>query len=152
MPPTQDVALPPVEGLKYYLHPNACFLAIKAKLTKQKEEILAPIHIVYKAKEVRVPLKFFANAGTFELYLYVLKDREPLGGTFNFSGQREAVHLKKFGIHYNSFELADSVFLSELKVNGLQEKKTTILRYLGKRVNDKKNPIRKWDQDPMLDL
>jgi hypothetical protein len=57
----------PFAGLRYYLKPHACFLAIKVKGNRGKENTLHPLHVVYSAKEARLPLKFFAQAGALGL-------------------------------------------------------------------------------------
>lgn len=131
----------PLQGLKYYLHPGACFLAIKVKKLKSKEELLRPLHIVYRAKEVRLPLKFFANAGVFDVYLYVMGKHR--------SGSART-KLEPWGLRNSGHYQPDSAFVKKTGIKGMPEQDAEIFRYFGERINSKGNRIEKWKEDPLI--
>lgn len=130
----------PKEGLRYYLKPKACFLAIKVKGLKGEREKLKPLHIVYRAEEVRVPLKFFAEAGVFDVFVYSLGS-EPhlsrdLGG-------------KSYGIRRDG---NSPVSQASLRLKGQGKEDSLLTRYFGPGINGRMNRIAMWKEDPLLPI
>lgn len=133
----------PEAGLRYYLKPKACFLAIKVKGLQGKDRTLKPLHVIFHAEEARVPLKFFANAGTFDVYLYLKAKRRP--GSF-----LPQADLETRGFRPDGFTLAEEGLIGKLGVKGLSADSAGIQRFLGKGINTGKNPVSKWPADPLI--
>lgn len=131
----------PEAGLRYYVKPGACFLAIKVKGLASLQEQLRPLHIAYRSKEMRVPLKFFANAGEFDTYLYAVLDSKEAGGS------RE---LEKWGFRWNGEVLLDSAKAASLSLPRPRNPATRLVRYFGKKTNGKGNRIIDWKEDPLI--
>lgn len=133
----------PYAGLKYYLKPHASFLAIRVRGLKGNSKSLKPLHIVYKSQEVRVPLKFFANAGTFDVYIYTISNGK------KFEAETD---LKTKGIFRSGSAQMTSVSSLESKISGLSKADTVISRFFGSRINSKENKLSKWKEDPVFAL
>ncbi len=131
----------PSEGLKYYLKPNACFLAIRVRGLKGREKTLKPIHIVYKSTEFRPPLKFFAKAGIFDAYVYTVSEE------LDVESQNK---LEAFGFIRNGINSADLMNRIGLKRKPIFNTEANVNRYLGSQLNSEKNPISKWSEDPVF--
>ncbi|MDB5103015.1 MAG: hypothetical protein JWP91_704 [Fibrobacteres bacterium] len=139
----------PQAGLKYYLRPKHCFLAIKVKGLQGKDETIKPLHIVYAAETATLPLKFFANAGTFDAYVYVIRpvpvpNRDPKG-----SADLEAFRIGRSG----GLAILSQELRARLDLRGLPKDSLEIIRYLGSRLNGEgAGAIKDWDRDPVIDL
>ena len=129
-----------MEGLRYYLRPKACFLAIKVRALKGKDEVLHPLHVVYRSAEARIPLKFFANAGTFDVYAYALVGRD---------ADADRKGLAAAGFSGTGRRMLDSALRARLGVRGLPGD-SLLLRYEAKNVNAPGNPLSAWREDPRM--
>jgi hypothetical protein len=128
-------------GLRYYLKPKACFLAIKVRSLSGKDNVLHPLHVVYRAPEARVPLKFFANAGVFDGYVYVPARLDADG---------EQSGLKAAGFSLSGSAILDSALREQLGVRGLTGDSMRVQRYLAKNLNTLANPLSGWREDPRV--
>ena len=131
----------PVAGLRYYLKPKACFLAIKVKGMSGVEKVLHPLHVVYRADEARLPLKFFANAGSFQVYVYV-RNRG--------SAPVAQAGLKNAGILENGWLIPDKAIFDKLALNAFASDTGSIQRFFGPKLNDKDHKLSDWKEDPLL--
>lgn len=133
----------PLEGLRYYLKPKSCFLAIKVKGLRGKETMLHPLHVVYRAKEARLPLKFFANAGQFEVFVYVRKST---------ALRVEQEGLAKAGFQRTGQSPSDKESIRNAGITAFPSDTSWIERYHANEINSKENPLSKWKQDPLIAL
>jgi hypothetical protein len=131
----------PPAGLRYYLKPKACFLAIKVRALSGNENVLHPLHVVYRATEARVPLKFFANAGVFDAYVYlpIRADSVP-----------DQAGLKAAGFSVTGGAALDSALRAGLGLKGLPGDSRMFQRYLAKNLNTPGNPLSGWREDPQV--
>ena len=131
----------PLAGLRYYLKPKACFLAIKVRALSGLDKILHPLHVVYRASEARIPLKFFANAGVFDVFVYAPMRQD---------SDQDQTGLKAAGFSETGCALLDSALGSKLAVKGLAGGSTLMKRYFAKSVNTTGNPLSGWREDPQV--
>jgi hypothetical protein len=131
----------PYEGLKYYLKRHACFLAIRVRGLSGKNTSLRPLHIVYKSNEARVPLKFFANAGVFDVYVYTISEGK------NFETDND---LKAKGFVRQGHSELSQVSTLATRISGMDKAAMVVIRYFGSKINSNGNGISKWKEDPVF--
>ncbi len=133
----------PQEGLRYYLHAGHCFLAIKVRNLDGAEKTLKPLHIVYASERASIPLKFFANAGIFDAYVYYIRPK------YSESGWK---HLEASGFRFNGQADLTPAMREKWGIKGLPEGNVEIMRFLGNRLNDGGNRLSDWERDPQVEL
>lgn len=72
----------PVENQRYYLHKGAVFLALKITHLTGSTADIKPLHIVYKADKLTLPLKFSTHSGPFNVLLYTFAPERPKVSSF----------------------------------------------------------------------
>jgi hypothetical protein len=65
----------PKENQYFYVSKGVVFLALKIKNLSGSFTDLKPLHIVYKADTVALPLKFSSHSGVFDVMLYTFTNR-----------------------------------------------------------------------------
>lgn len=133
----------PLAGLQYYLRPGACFLAIKVSRLEGKRAALHPLHIAYRAGEARVPLKFFANAGVFDVHVYALVPK---------ASRVDSKALARYGLRPGGTLSAetDPGFGERLGLTGFPWVGAVLHRYQGAGINGPGHPISAWSEDPLV--
>jgi len=131
----------PYHAMKHYLRPKSCFLAIKVRGLRGTESQLHPLHVAYAAPEVRVPLRFFANAGTFDVYVYLLTRSER---RIRQKGLAAAGFIRTGGGPLGA-EFGKLAGLA-----GPAAGPDFIERYSGFKLNQPGNGLAAWDEDPLI--
>ncbi len=67
----------PAENQRHYLKKGAVFLALKLGHLQGSAATVKPLHIVYPADRLSVPLKFSSHSGVFDLLLYTFTPKQP---------------------------------------------------------------------------
>jgi hypothetical protein len=133
----------PTAGLRYYLRPGACFLAVKVSRLAGKQAALHPLHLAYRADEVRVPLKFFAQAGVFDIHVYALVPEASRVDS-------EALAKRGLGASGGLASEADPGFADRLGLAGFPWAGAALHRFSGRGINGAGNPISGWSEDILL--
>lgn len=128
----------PLENQKYYLKKGAVFLAIRMNLDKPTTENLAskPLHIVYPADKLTMPIKFTHDTREFDLDLYVFSKKQ-------LNKDLSAMYLKDKGsvLYMNK---RNKPFLDSL----IGKQKGYITKYAGYGLNKNGQLINKLATDP----
>ncbi|WP_409479803.1 DUF2330 domain-containing protein [Pseudobdellovibrio sp. HCB154] len=128
----------PLENQRYYLKKGAVFLAIRMNLNKPTTDNLAskPLHIVYPADKLSMPIKFTHDTREFDLDLYVFSKKK-------LDKDLSAMYLKQKGtVLYENKR--NTPFLDSL----IGKQKGYISKYEGYGLNKNGQLINKLATDP----
>jgi hypothetical protein len=128
----------PLANQKYYLKKGAVFLAIRMNLNMPNPANLTskPLHIIYKADKLAVPMKFTHDSRQFDLDLYVFSKKE-------LKKDLSAMYLKnEEKVAYENKR--ETPFLDAI----IGKHKGFITRYEGKSLNKKGQLIKNLQNDP----
>ena len=134
----------PTKNQGYYLKRGAVFLALKIHGLKGKLTDIKPLHIVYKAHTLSLPLKFSTHSGVFGVEMYAFTPG-PLDTTLLLAEQLYADPSVKI----NSEAEAPLLW----KVTG--RKQGYLTRYEGRALNSTYEPntlVKNFPSDPAIDL
>jgi len=129
----------PLEKQRPYLHQGAVFLAIKANLSGKSAE-LKPIHIVYPADRVSLPLRFTHDARTLDLDLFIFSDQQLAGKSLDI----KYFHKTAQGFYETKWSSFRSSHLNSL----LKVPMGYVTLFQAKGLNDSEHRLADLKEDP----
>ncbi len=134
----------PAENQAYYLKKGAVFLALKLTNLAGSAAQVKPLHIVYPADRLSVPLKFSSHSGVFDLMLYTLTPRQPDRALIDDALRRD----------FSDFSAVpfDSTTASPLLSRLVGKRTGYLTRFVAHDFNALKRLVRDMKGDPALSL
>lgn len=128
----------PVENQKYYLKKGAVFLAIRMSMNRPDLATIKsrPLHIVYRADQVSVPIKFSHDSRVFGMDLYVWS-KNPLKKEFNGNYVRKEIAVPYKNEH-----------LHPMMDNRIGPGAGFITRYVSENLNGPGRSLKELSEDP----
>lgn len=130
----------PVDKQKRYLKKGAAFLAIRMKMNKPGEtDVLSrPLHVMYPATSIAVPMLFTHEGRTFDIDIYVFSAKE-------MKTDLSKLYLNRVGSVPYSWERARPMI-----ENIVGDRKGWITKYSGKELNSENRKLSQLKQDPVF--